>query len=298
MNDAPQPRRSRHFGAQCAAAAPGGWPASANVTEHELLEAARDGDGDAFRHLVETHRAALLAHCYRMLGSVDDAEDALQDTFLHAWRGLSGFDGRCAPRRWLYRIATNASLDAIARRPKRILPSDCGQRYGAAQATLPASAPWTEPSADQLLRLESGYAAPEGRYEQREAVEFAFVMALQHLPPRQRVVLVLRDVLGFSAEEVSKSLGTTVISVNSALQRARKAVDERVPESSRRATLHAFGDGSINEIAEKFVDAFDRGDVGAIVALLIEDARITLASYPQRTTLTPAIAGSVRDLAP
>src|SRR5262245_4267622 len=142
MNDAPQPRRSRHFGAQCAAAAPGGWPASANVTEHELLEAARDGDGDAFRHLVETHRAALLAHCYRMLGSVDDAEDALQDTFLHAWRGLSGFDGRCAPRRWLYRIAANASLDAVARRPKRILPRDCGQRYGAAAEAPHASATW------------------------------------------------------------------------------------------------------------------------------------------------------------
>jgi RNA polymerase sigma-70 factor (ECF subfamily) len=261
------------------------------VTERELLDAARDGDGDAFRHLVETHRVALLAHCYRMLGSVADAEDALQDTFLHAWRGLSGFDGRCALRRWLYRIATNACLDAIARRPKRIVPIDYRRRDGAAQGTLPAVAAWLEPSADEALNLEDGSAAPEVRYEQREAVQLAFVMALRHLPPRQRVVLILREVLGFSAEEVSRSLGTTVISVNSALQRARKAVNERVPETSQQAKLRAPGDASIHEITERFVDAVDRGDVGAIVALLIEDANVTQAPYPRQTAVRPRIRG-------
>jgi RNA polymerase sigma-70 factor, ECF subfamily len=256
------------------AASLSGWTAnsaSANVTERELLKAAHNGDEDAFRHLVEPHRTALLAHCYRMLGSLDDAEDALQDTFLHAWRGLSGFDGRSALRRWLYRIATNASLDAIARRPKRVLPMDYGPRDGAARRTLPADAQWMEPYPDQLLGLEDGYAAPEARYELREGVELAFVIALQHLPPRQRAALVLREVLGFSAKEVSRSLGTTVTSVNSALQRARKAVDERVPEKSEQATARALEDSRVHEIAERFADAFERGNVEAIVALLTGD---------------------------
>src|SRR5262245_50142804 len=200
-----------------------------SVAERELINTAHNGNENAFRHLVETHRAGLLAHCWRMLGSRDDAEDALQDTLLRAWRGLSAFDGRGAFRGWLYRIATNACLDAIARRPKRVLPIDCGRREDAAFST---DALWMELPPDQL-RLEDGYAAPEARYEQREAVELALVMALQHLLPRQRAVLVLRDVLGFSAKEVSQALSMTVISVNSALQRARKAVDERVPEQNQ-----------------------------------------------------------------
>jgi RNA polymerase sigma-70 factor, ECF subfamily len=259
------------------------------VTERELLEAARNGDEDAFRHLVEDHRTALLAHCYRMLGSLHDAEDALQDTLLHAWRGLSGFDGRSALRRWLYRIATNACLDAIARRPKHVLPIDYAPPDGATQAALPADALWMGLCPDQLLGLEDAYAEPEARYEQREAVELAFVMALQHLPPRQRAVLVLREVLGFSAKEVSQSLGTTVTSVNSALQRARKAVDERVPEKSEQATVRALGDASVHEIVERFVDAFERGDVEAVVALLAEDAGLAMPPHPPRGAVTPTI---------
>ena len=267
------------------AASLGGWTvnsASANVTERELLEAAHNGDEDAFRHLVEPHRPALLAHCYRMLGSLHDAEDALQETLLHAWRGLSGFEGRSALRRWLYRIATNACLDAIARRPNRVLPIDYGPRDSAAQGTLPADALWMEPYQDELLGVEDEDAAPEARYEQREAVELAFVTALQHLPPRQRAALVLRDVLGFSAKEASQSLGMTVTSVNSALQRARKAVDERVPEKSQQTTVRALGDASVHEIVERFVDAFERGDVKAIVARLAEDAGFAMPPYPRR----------------
>src|SRR5215211_3348897 len=184
--------------------------ATSNVTELELLEAACGGDEDAFRRLVEPHRAALHAHCYRMVGSLHDAEDALQDALLRAWRGLCGFDGRSALRRWLYRITTNACLDAIARRPKRVLPIDYGppgELAGDGRVEPLAESLWLEPYPDEQLRLEEGYAAPEARYEQREAVELAFVVALQHLPPRQRAVLILREVLGFSAKEVSELLG-------------------------------------------------------------------------------------------
>jgi RNA polymerase sigma-70 factor, ECF subfamily len=263
-----------------------------NVTERELTETAHTGDENAFRHLVETHRTALLAHCNRMLGSPHDAEDALQDTLLHAWRGLSDFEGRSALRRWLYRIATNACLDAIARRPQRVLPIDHGRRDGAAQEALSADAPWMEPPPGQLC-LEDGYAAPDARYEQREAVELAFVMALRHLPPRQRAVLVLRDVLGFSAKEVSQSLGMTVISVNSALQRARTAVDERVPEQSRQSTDRAFGDATVHEIVERLVDAIERGDVEVIVDLLAEGAGFALPTNPRRRAATPTTCATV-----
>jgi RNA polymerase sigma-70 factor, ECF subfamily len=209
---------------------------STRVAERQLLDAACGGDEDAFRRLVEPHRAELHAHCYRMLGSLHDAEDALQDALLRAWRGLGKFDGRSALRRWLYRIATNICLDALARRQKRVLPIDYGPPAdgGADEDGEPlADSVWVEPYPDEALGLEDGYAAPEARYEQREAVELAFVAALQHLPPRQRAVLVLREVLGFSAKEVSESLGTTVASVNSALQRARTTVEERLPEKSQ-----------------------------------------------------------------
>src|SRR5262245_9135085 len=222
-----------------------------------------------------------------MLGSLHDAEDAVQDTLLHAWRGLSGFDGRSSLRRWLYRIATNACLDAIARRPKRVLPIDWAPRDGAAHGDRPADAVWADPYPDQVLGVD--YAAPDARYEQREAVALAFVVALQHLPPRQRAVLVLREVLGFSAKEVSQSLGTTVTSVNSVLQRARKAVDERVPEKSQQATPRALGDASVRKIVDRFVDAFERGDVDAIVALLDEDATFAMPRYPGRKAVTQTI---------
>src|SRR5262245_53375970 len=170
--------------------------------ERELIRTAHDGDQNAFRQLVEIHRPELLAHCYRMLGSHDDAEDALQDTLLRAWRGLPAFNSRGAFRGWLYRIASNACLDAIARRPRRVLPIDHARRGGAA---LP-----TDQSMELHLNqsdLEDGYARPEARYEQREALELALAMARQLLPPRQRAVLVLREVLGFSAKEVSRALG-------------------------------------------------------------------------------------------
>jgi RNA polymerase sigma-70 factor, ECF subfamily len=248
------------------------------VTERDLLEAARGGDEDAFSRLVEPHRRELHAHCYRMLGSVHDAEDALQDALLRAWRGLPGFEGRSSLRSWLYTIATNASLDLIARRPKRMLPPDYGPAADPHDQSEPplVESVWVEAYPDEVLALEDGFAAPEARYERREAVELAFIAAMQHLPPRQRAVLILRDVLGFSGREVAESLETTVGSVNGALHRARKAVDERLPDESQQATLRGLGDDRIRELVAAYLEAWERGDVEAVVAMLLDDATIAM----------------------
>jgi RNA polymerase sigma-70 factor (ECF subfamily) len=213
-----------------------------------------------------------------MLGSVHDAEDALQDALLRAWRGLAGFEGRSSLRSWLYKIATNTCLDVIARRPKRVLPVDYGSPadpHGGPGEPLVESV-WVEPYADEKLGLEDGYAAPEARYEQRESVELAFIVALQHLPANQRAVLILREVLGFSAREAAETLDTTTASVNSALQRARKAVEERVPDQSQQATLRNLGDERVREIVDGYVDAWQRQDVDAVVSMLTEDAAFAM----------------------
>src|SRR6266516_4330032 len=261
----------------------GGISISTPGHEQHLIDAARGGDGDAYGRLVAPYRTELHAHCYRMLGSVHDAEDALQDALLRAWRGISHFEGRSSLRSWLYRIATNTSLDMIARRPKRVLPAGYGP------ATDPREGPgepvvesvWLEPYPDELLGLEDGFAAPEARYERRESVELAFIAAMQHLPATQRAVLILREVLGFSAREVAETLDTTVASVNSALQRARAAVEERVPERSQQATLRALGDEAVRELVDRYVDAWERCDVDAVAAMLAEDA--TFAMPPLAT---------------
>ncbi len=246
--------------------------------ERKLLDAARGGDEAAYLELVEPHRRELHAHCYRMLGSVHDAEDALQDALLRAWRGLPRFEGRSSLRSWLYRIATNTSLNAIEKRPKRVLPVDYGPAadpHGGPGEPVVESA-WVEPYPDEQLGVEDGCAAPEARYEQRESVELAFIAALQHLPATQRAVLILREVLGFSAREAAQTLDTTVASVNSALQRARKTVDERLPEQSQQATLRSLGDERVREVVETYVDAWDRGDVEAVVSMLTEDAAFAM----------------------
>src|SRR5438552_1186686 len=185
--------------------------------ERELLHAARGGDEGAYLRLVEPHRAELHAHCYRMLGSVPDAEDALQEALLRAWRGLPRFEGRSSLRSWLYTIATNTCLRAIERRPRRVLPIDYGPSSDAHDAPDQplAESVWIDPYPDRELGLTDGLATPEARYEQRESIELAFIAALQHLPVRQRAVLILRDVLGLSAAEVADVLETTATSVNS-----------------------------------------------------------------------------------
>jgi RNA polymerase sigma-70 factor (ECF subfamily) len=242
--------------------------------ERELLQAAQGGDEGAYRDLFEPYRGELHAHCYRMLGSVHDAEDALQDASLRAWRGLAKFEGRSSLRSWLYTIATNTCLNQIARRPKRVLPLDYGPstdpQNGVGEPLVESV--WVEPYPDAGLGVQDGLAAPEARYERRESVELAFIAAVQHLPATQRAVLILRDVLGFSAREVAESLDTTVASANSALQRARKTVDERFPEQSQQATLRALGDQKLKGVVEGYMDAMQRGDVDAVVAMLAEDA--------------------------
>ncbi|MGH2781436.1 MAG: RNA polymerase subunit sigma-70 [Thermoleophilaceae bacterium] len=257
-------------------------PTSGTARERKLLEAARGGDEDAFRRLVEPHRKGLRALCYQMLGSVHDADDALQDALLRAWRGLARFQGRGSLRSWLYRIATNASLDAFSRRPKRVLPIDHGPAAGpdADLADPLIESVWVEPYADEQLGLADGYAAPEARYEQRESVELAFIAALQHLPGTQRAALILRDVLGFSAREAAENLDTTVASVNGALRRARKTVAERLPDQTQQAALRALGDDGIREVIERYVDAWERGDLDAILAMLAEDATFTMPPLP------------------
>ena len=245
-----------------------------NLQERELLASARDGNEDAYRRLVEPRHAELHAHCYRMLGSVHDAEDALQDALLRAWKGLPRFEGRSSLRSWLYRIATNTCLDVVQRRPKRVLPIDYGPTADPHQSPGEplVESVWVEPYADERLELEDGFAAPEARYEQRESVELAFVAALQLLPAKQRAALILREVLGFSAQEVAETLETTVASVNSALQRARKAIDERLPEQSQQATLRSLGDERLRELVENYAEAIQSGDVDRVVGMLTEDA--------------------------
>src|SRR6186997_41385 len=240
--------------------------------EAALLDTARAGDEAAFARLIEPYRGQLHAHCYRMLGSVHDAEDALQEVSLRAWRGLARFEGRSSLRSWLYTIATNSCLNQIARRPKRVLPIDYAPR------TDPHDGPgepvvesvWIEPYPDERIGLEDGLAGPEASYEMREAVELAFVAALQHLPPNQRAVLILREVLGFSAKEVAESLETTVASVNSALQRARATVDERLPDRSQQETLRTLGDERVRGMVENYMDAMERCDVDAVLEMLTE----------------------------
>jgi RNA polymerase sigma-70 factor (ECF subfamily) len=231
-----------------------------------LLAAARAGDEQAFERLVVPHHRELQAHCYRMLGSLHDAEDALQETMVAAWRGLAGFEGRSSVRTWLYRIATNCCLRQAERRPPRILSWD----------HVPSLAPDDvigEPVLEPIW-LDPWPSDPAEVAERRETIGLAYVAALQHLPPTQRAVLILREVLAFSADEVADMLDTTTASVNSALQRARAAVADRVVDGEPDvADEH-------RPQLEAFVDAFERSDVDALVALLTEDVRFTMPPLP------------------
>ena len=253
------------------------------MTEATLARA-QAGDGEAFRELVEPYRGELQAHCYRIVGSVADAEDVLQEVLLAAWRSLGRFDGRSL-RAWLYRIATNRCLNYLrgqSRHPRPAGPPDPGSDTA---APVPSSGPWwLEPYPDVLLsEITRG---PEARYDARESIALAFVAGLQHLPPQQRAVLVLRDVLGFPAAEAASILGTTSAAVNSALIRARAGLrpdrdphDVPLPRSAAEAA-----------VVSRFVDAFERFDLDKLVALLTEDARLTMPPEPAEFRGPQAIA--------
>jgi RNA polymerase sigma-70 factor (ECF subfamily) len=222
-----------------------------------------------------------------MLGSVHDAEDALQETLIRAWRGAAGLREGSSARSWLYAIATNVCLTEIERRRRRVLPHDFGPpaERGTAPGAPVTESVWLDPYPDDTIGLPAGKATPEARYEQHESIELAFVAALQHLAANQRAVLILREVLGFSANETADMLSTSVASVNSALQRARAAVAERVPERTQQANLRALGDQELRQLVERYVDAWERNDVPAFAALLVEDA--TFAMPPLSTWYTP-----------
>ena len=249
--------------------------------ERKLIALAREGDEAAFRELTEPYRARLNAHCYRMLGSLHDCEDALQETLLRAWRGLAGFKLERSLRPWLYRIATNVCIDALAKRPGRVLPPDAGPP--AAPSGGPGTpiddAPWLEPYPDEILGVADGHASPEARYEERESVELAFIAALQHLAPNQRAVLVLRDVLGFSARETAEVLDTSEASANSALQRARRTIATRLPARSQQQAMRALGDRKLRELIEAYVRAWEERDVEGIVSLLASDANFVMPPF-------------------
>ena len=244
----------------------------------ELLTLARGGDGEAFRALVEPYRHELQVHCYRILGSVQDAEDLLQETLLAAWRGIGAFEERSSVRTWLYRIATNRCLNALragARRP----PEYAGYVPEVPLPETPHRLPepsWLEPYPDVLLDVVDHVPGPEARYEARESVSLAFLAALQQLPPRQRVVLVLRDVLGFRAAEVASMLDTTENAVTSALKRARSTL-EREPDRARAPLPDSPQE---RRIIADFVRAFEAADVDAVVSLLTDDAWLTMPPIP------------------
>ena len=242
-----------------------------------LLARARAGDGDAFAELVEPLRAGLQLHCYRILGSVADAEDVLQETLMAAWRGLDHFEGRSSVRAWLYRIATNKSLNALRASRSRPLPAPARPLPEPSRHGEPL---WLEPYPDVLLGgLADDAPGPEARYEAREAVSLAFLAALQHLAPMQRAALILRDVVGFRAAEAAGMLECSVDTVNGLLKRARANLTRELPAGAReRSPLP--GSARERDTVARFTDAYERGDVGAILALLTDDATLTMPPLP------------------
>ena len=258
------------------------------AVEDALVAAAQQGDQHAYAQLVAAYRAELHAHCYRMLGSPADAEDAVQEALVQAWRGMPAFERRASVRRWLYAIATNSCLKIIERRPRHIVPVDYGP------AADPHDRPrdrlhdrlrepaWIEPYPGPPELAADPQATPEARYDQRESVELAFIVAIQLLTPAQRAALILHDVLAFTAAEIAGMLETTRASVYSLLQRARKALRQRLDQPSQQVTLRRLGNEAVRSLVERYVAAWHDGDVDALVTMLTDDAVLSMPPLPGR----------------
>jgi RNA polymerase sigma-70 factor (ECF subfamily) len=251
--------------------------------ENRLLAAAQRGDEGAFERLVGPYRGELQAHAYRMVGSLHDAEDAMQEALLRAWRGIGRFEGRSSLRTWLYTITTNSSLRLIERRPKRVLPIEFGPPADPHEPPGPplVESAWVEPFPDERVVADRTENSPEARYEQRESVELAFTAALQHLPPLQRAALIMTDVLGFSPGEVAEALEQSPASIYSALQRARKATEERLPDASQLEIREKLGEDHVKQVVDRFMEAWETADVETIRSLLAEDCDMVMPPWAE-----------------
>jgi RNA polymerase sigma-70 factor (ECF subfamily) len=263
-----------------------------------VVAAARAGDEAAFAALVERHRGELRVHCYRMLGSFDEAEDLVQETFLRAWKHLGGFEGRSTVRAWLYRIATNACLDALDGRARRVLPQHVAAPSDPSVAQAPvAGVAWLQPFPDRLWEpVAPAEAQPDAAAVARETIELAFLAAIQHLPPRQRAVLILRDVLGWRAKQAAALLDGSVASVNSALQRARATLREHLPERRLDWAPSAEPTQGERSVLRRYMDAVERADLDAVASLLAEDVKTAMPPFPAwfegRDAVVAALAAS------
>ena len=270
--------------------------------DETTVAAARAGDESAFETLVERHRRELRVHCYRMLGSFEESEDLVQETFLRAWRNLAGFEGRSTFRAWLYRIATNACLDALDGRSRRVLPHHV-EGPSDPHAPLPPAADiaWLQPFPDRLTEPDPRWepvAPSEGEPDSvavaRETIELAFLAAIQHLPLRQRAVLILRDVLGWSAKETAEQLESSVASVNSALQRARATLREHLPERRLEWAPASRPSEQERAVLRRYMEAVERADLAALAELLAEDVRAMMPPWPMWFQGRDAVLATLR----
>ena len=271
------------------------YAVAATAPYERLVAAATNGDAAAFSAVVERHRSELQVHAYRMLGSFEDGQDAVQDALLRAWRSRATYDGRSTFRAWLYRITTNACLRILERRPKRVLPYDAGPAAELGARPLPpADLPWLQPYPDLLL--DDGLD-PEEAAVARETIELAFLAAIQHLPPRQRAVLILRDALDWSANETAAVLEISVAAANSALQRARATMKERLPAGRLEWAAAADTGQAERSLLQTYMEAWDRHDERKLVSLLREDVRMSMPPHPTWYEGREAVAAFLADVA-
>jgi RNA polymerase sigma-70 factor, ECF subfamily len=273
---------------------PKGVATATNATEEQIVSAATAGDEAAFTQLVERYRGELQVHAYRMLGSLEDAQDAIQEAFLRAWNARATYRGESTFRAWLYRITANVCLRILERRPRRLMPYDIGPAAElGARPQPPADFPWLQPYPDALL--DQGLQ-PEDAVVARETIELAFLAAIQHLPPRQRAVLILRDALEWSANETASVLDMSVAAVNSALQRARATMQERLPAARLDWATAADAEAAERSLLQTYMEAWERHDASRLVALLREDVRMAMPPHPTWYEGREAVAAFLADV--